>query len=223
MSARSSNSKGMPYVVKQEIRNLLAIHCRDNVMGEKSDGETTEGQNTLCEKVFHGSEGYSSVLDQFMDGKGVYEATFNALPLENNRAGNEMRSTGSMLELKSILHCELGARYVVFQDGFTHDQLALDNRGVALKGRAITEKATQGIANYKHTLYYWKQWVGPNNQLPSRLSLEDSLLFVRQKMFEKSRMRIWWRHIERKSRRNKRRQRTTKTRNKRRQRTTWKS
>jgi hypothetical protein len=48
----NSNSKGLPYAVKQEICNPLAIHCQNIVIGEKSDGDTSKGQNVLCEKVF---------------------------------------------------------------------------------------------------------------------------------------------------------------------------
>ena len=89
---RSSTGKALPYAIVQEIRNLLAIHCRELVMSGKSDGEGTEGQYHLCEKVFHGSDGYSSVLDTFLDGTGLYANVFNRTPIENNREGNEQRS-----------------------------------------------------------------------------------------------------------------------------------
>ena len=99
----------LPYPVMQEIRNLLAIHCREIVMVDKADGETSDGQKVLCEKVFHASAGYSSVLDLFMKGQGNYAACFIKTDIENNREGNERHAQlGQMMELKTILHCDNG-------------------------------------------------------------------------------------------------------------------
>jgi hypothetical protein len=182
----SNGGKLLPSAIRQDITNLLAIHCREIVMGEKSEGETTDGQHVLIEKVFHGSEGYASVLDMFMKVSGVYESAFLELPLENNREGNEHRN-GKMHELKSILHCELGSRFILHEGGFNRDALANDKKNTKVQGRRLTEKATVGIANYKHSLAFWKEWLGPNEQFPSGKGLEDGLLYVRQKMYVKLR------------------------------------
>jgi hypothetical protein len=189
--SRLSNAKTLPFAIKQEIRNLLAIHCGDIVMGEKSQGETSENQNNICVKVFHGSDGYSSILDLFMTAKGHYECAFNAIPIENNRAGNDHRDGKNMYELKEILHCEPSSRFIIFEDGFDRESIAQDKNG-KVKGRNITERARNGVANYKMALAYWKQWPGPNKQLPNGKSLEDGLLHVRKKMFVKiPTMRTW--------------------------------
>lgn len=76
-------------------------------METKADGIKKDGQDVLMGKVFHGSAGYASVIDAFMDGKGFYASLFQKLDLETNRTGNEHRTNGSMLELLPIFHlCE---------------------------------------------------------------------------------------------------------------------
>ena len=157
-------------------------------MEGKSEGEASDGQKQLCEKVFHGSEGYSAVLDMFMDGTGLYRDAFNRVPIENNREGNEQRSVDKdgnayMLELKSILTCDLSGRYIVHEDGFTRQSLAEDKKGGLIKGRNLADRALTGIANYKHTLKYYNDFCGPDRQLPSGKSVEDALFFCRRKMY----------------------------------------
>jgi hypothetical protein len=144
-------------------------------MGEKSEGETTGGQHVLIEKVFHGSEGYASVLDMFMKVSGVYEFAFIELPLENNQERNEHRN-GKIHEVKSILRCELGSHFILHEGGFNRDALANDKKNTKFQGCRLTEKATVGIANYKHSLAFWRELLGPNQQFPSGKSLEDGLL-----------------------------------------------
>ena len=75
--------------------------------GKAGDGEKQAGQELLMEKVLHGSEGYASNLDLFLEGKGVFEMAFVRHSLENNREGNELRKNGSMLELRELLHSRL--------------------------------------------------------------------------------------------------------------------
>jgi hypothetical protein len=52
----------LPDIVVQEIRNTLALHCRDIVMANKADGEKSDKQALLVGKCFHGTESHASVL-----------------------------------------------------------------------------------------------------------------------------------------------------------------
>ena len=94
----------LPDALSQELRNLLALHCREVLMSTKADGLKKEAQALVLEKVFHGSAGYSSVLDSLMEGKGYYASLFQKHDLEINRQGNEHRAAGVMLELLPIFH-----------------------------------------------------------------------------------------------------------------------
>jgi hypothetical protein len=77
-------------------------------MTDKASGLSIEEQKVLEEKTFHGSAGYSSYLDNTLDGKGPAASIFEHVPIENNRESNADRRTGYMLELKDILSCEEG-------------------------------------------------------------------------------------------------------------------
>jgi hypothetical protein len=92
----------------QEIRNLAAVLCREVCMVDKAQGETAAAQQTLIEKVFHGSAGYASVLTNILEGKGDFAFMFNRIPIENNREGNESRSGSHMLQLLDIFSCDQG-------------------------------------------------------------------------------------------------------------------
>lgn len=94
--------------ILQELRNVLALHCRDVLMSTKSDGLKSEAQANLLQKIFHGSAGYSSVLDALLQGKGYYAALYRKLELESNRPFNEERKDGMMLELLPIFHLNDG-------------------------------------------------------------------------------------------------------------------
>ena len=99
----------LPDIVVQEIRNTLAVHCREICMSNKADGEKTDKQMQLLYKCFHGTESHASVLDLFLTGRGLYAAAFDKVDLENNRAGNEDRAKagfGCMLMLRDLLHCD---------------------------------------------------------------------------------------------------------------------
>ena len=98
-----SNSN-VPDALQQELRNLVALHCREVLMSTKSDGLKKDAQVLVLEKVFHGSAGYSSALDAMLEGKGFYASLFQKLDLEINRAGNDSRKEGFMLELLPIFH-----------------------------------------------------------------------------------------------------------------------
>ena len=91
-----------------ESRNTLGAHARELVMRGRSEGATTEGQHAICEKVFHGSGGYASVLQLFLDGKGQYASMFDRVDIENGLEGNELRDGQSMLVLKPLFSCMPG-------------------------------------------------------------------------------------------------------------------
>jgi hypothetical protein len=92
----------------QEMRNLLAVICRETCMTDRASGEQVSVQQTLHEKVFHGSAGYASILTNFMEGKGDAASMFSRIPIENNREGNDERRAGYMLQLKDIFSCDEG-------------------------------------------------------------------------------------------------------------------
>lgn len=96
----------IPLTIIQEVRNLVAIHARELVMAGEDAARV--GQAVMQGKVFHGSEGYESVLSQFMKASGHYAACFDRVPIENFMEGNSQRSEGFALELKPILHCDQG-------------------------------------------------------------------------------------------------------------------
>ena len=103
--------KKLPEYILQELRNLAAVHCREMIFADRADGEDKEGQIVLLFKVFHGSAGYSSVVNTLIVGTGPYESVYFKLPIENNRAeGNENRDT-VMLQLVSLLSCDDGKNY----------------------------------------------------------------------------------------------------------------
>jgi len=101
----------LPDVVVQDIRNTLALHCREIVMKGKADGEKSNKQDQLFFKSYHGTEAHASVLDLFMHGNGLYTNAFEKAEIEPNRAGNDERAKGNglMLVLKDVLHCDPGA------------------------------------------------------------------------------------------------------------------
>lgn len=90
---------------------MVAVYCREMCFSDKAGGETKSGQHLLQEKVFHGSSGYASVLETLLEGKGAYASMFDCLPIQNNREGNEHRTSGFMLELKDIFTCDEGEQY----------------------------------------------------------------------------------------------------------------
>ncbi|CAB9518732.1 unknown protein [Seminavis robusta] len=170
-----------PDYLLQECRNALSVHCRDIVMTDKGSGEVTSGQQELQQKVFHGSAGYASALDTFIEGKGYYASLFDRTPIENNREGNQERQSGYMLELKDIASCNEAVKYVVYERGFTREALA-KNGEKELEGRNIGERAAVSLANYRLALKFHDEYC-PQGKLPSGKSLEDAVLYVRQKMY----------------------------------------
>jgi hypothetical protein len=99
-----------PDRIVQEVRNLVAVLCRETCMTDRASGESVAGQQTLQEKVFHGSTGYASLLDSCLSGKGPTESLYDHVPLQNNREGNDdsSRREGFMLQLKDIVTLEEG-------------------------------------------------------------------------------------------------------------------
>jgi hypothetical protein len=71
--------------------------------------------------------------------------------------------------------------YVVGERGFTREALAKQN-GETLKGRNIHERALVSIAMFKLAMKYHNEYC-PNGNLPSGTTIEDLMLYVRQKMF----------------------------------------
>ncbi|CAB9530662.1 unknown protein [Seminavis robusta] len=171
----------LPDALLQEVRNVLATECREMVMCEKATGENVAGQHNMMSKVFHGSAGYASVVDKLLDGKGPYASVFNKLPIENNREGNDERPSGHMLVMKDIVSCNEGAKYVAQERGFNKEAIT-KNGEKKLEGRNIGERAITSTANYKFALKYCDEYC-QDGKLPSGKSLDDMVLYVRQKMY----------------------------------------
>jgi hypothetical protein len=90
----------------QEFRNLVSVLCRETCMMDKASGESVGGQQTMQEKVFHGSTGYASLLTVCLSGKGNTESLYNRLPIENNREGNADRREPYMLQMRDVFTCD---------------------------------------------------------------------------------------------------------------------
>ncbi|CAB9505600.1 expressed unknown protein [Seminavis robusta] len=108
----------LPDALLQEIRNLVAVECKDVCMKDRAGGANSVQQEVFMQKVFHGSAGYASVLDKLTTGKGAYASLFDRVALENNRQGNEERSSGYMLVLKDIASCDEGERTSSIEIGY---------------------------------------------------------------------------------------------------------
>ena len=154
----------------------MALHSRDILMSSKADGIKSEGQMVLMEKVFHGSSGFSSVIDAMMEGKGFYGHLFQKVALEINRQGNEHRTNGFMLELLPMFHLHEGARFMVHDKGFTRKDLSVKKasatsgkQGELVAGRNLADKALTAIANYKLALKYHDD---PEWELAAMVSFE---------------------------------------------------
>ena len=118
-------ARPIPDALVQELRSLMAIHCREIVMTSKGDGLETAGQEELARKVFHGTEGYASILDAMMAGKGWYAPLFQRQELEVNRQNNEYRTDGFVMELLPMLHLNEELRYVLHDHGSTRKDLCM--------------------------------------------------------------------------------------------------
>ena len=171
----------IPDAITQELRNLIAVVCRELVFTKKFHGATTTSQIDLMEKAFHGSAGYASVLDEVLEGKGDYNSLFNELGMENNREGNSLRTNGKMLELKELFHRRTSERFIVHERDFVREVLA-NYRDAPLKGRNICDRACDVAANYKHALRFYNEFK-VNNDTPSGMKMEDMADFVLRKMF----------------------------------------
>jgi hypothetical protein len=80
-----------------------------------------------------------------------------------------------------VLPFTTGIAYVVGERGFIREALAKQS-GKLLKGRNIHDRAMVSIAMFKLAMKYHNEYC-PNGKLPSGTTIEDLMLFVRQKMF----------------------------------------
>lgn len=60
----------------QEIRTVVAMVCPEMVHVKKWAGATSKKQVDMMVKVFHGTEGHTSVLDELPLGKGAHTGLF---------------------------------------------------------------------------------------------------------------------------------------------------
>jgi len=57
----------------QELRNLVAVDCREFALQKKAEGATKLQQEQHIHKCFHGSNGYGSHLDLLLQGTPVLQ------------------------------------------------------------------------------------------------------------------------------------------------------
>jgi len=91
--------------IRQELRDVLALQCREPFMTKQAKGEDKEKQKQMHFEAFHCSESHISVLDLLSKGNGPCFAAFEKVPIEVNQAGNEAQALDRhVLELKECLH-----------------------------------------------------------------------------------------------------------------------
>ena len=173
-----------PDAVGQEVRNLIALQCRDALMVQRAQGAKEIQQESFMEKTFHGSEAHSSSLRTFLKGESPFELFFERVPISNNRPGNELcgDTNGMMLEVREIFHCDPAAVCCTQDDGLTFEFLA-KHQGKKLTGRNLIDRSLKVVKHYKFFLKYFKEYADANKDNPSGLKLEDMCLYVRQKTY----------------------------------------
>lgn len=167
---------------------MISIQCREVVMGTRGDGIVRKDQVALMEKVFHGeAESYASVADALLQGKGYFSDFYDKTEIEVNRPNNDLRLDGSMYSLKPEFHLNPEARHAVNDVGFTRTDIVSKRATVnapaeLLSGRNITDRGLTVCANFRLALKFFNEFA-PNGNLPSGKSIEDMLLYIRQKMY----------------------------------------
>lgn len=172
----------LPDYLLQELRNVLALHCREKCVEEYAEGEKEDAQQELCYKAFHGTDACASVVDLMLSANGPCFTAFEQVDIEVNRAGNE-KCEEFMLELKDILHCSPNARHCIHDPGFTRDAICKLKNDQPVSDRLLYEKALQVIANYKHALKYYNEHMDANGNSPSSTKLKDILDCVRKRIY----------------------------------------
>jgi len=177
------STMSLPDHVLQEVRNLLALHCREITMSKKAKGADTQKQEEMHFMSFHGTESHQSVLDHFLSGEGPCFAAFEKATIEVNRAGNDCRAKdGHVLELKPLLHRDPNGRLCVFDPGFAREAICNHKEGQLVTGRILCDKALQVVANYKHALKHHNSFVDATKNEPAGTTLEDMIDWVLRKM-----------------------------------------
>jgi len=175
---------GVPDAVGQEVRNLVALQCRNALMEQKAQGAKEIQQEAFMQKAFHGSEAHASSLKLFLNGENPFEMAFDRIPIVNNRQGNEFRGAtgGDMLELRDIFHCDPAACYCTQDEGLTFDVLS-SCKGKKLTGRNIIDRSLKVVKHYTFLLKYFKEYADANKDNPSGLKLEHMIAYVRPKVY----------------------------------------
>ena len=164
----------------------MSIEAHEVLYQTKSSKKSK--QAVVMDKVYHGSDGFSSIVDKMINGHGIFAAMFEKMDLENNREGNEYRKQGYMLELKPLFSLNSGARYAVHDPGFTREDLVnvkSSGKDTRVTGRNIEERSLAVCQNYRFCLKYYTEYVGGSagGKMPSGTGIEEMALFVRKKMY----------------------------------------
>ncbi|CAB9517845.1 unknown protein [Seminavis robusta] len=179
----------MPAYVMQELRNTVAVYCRELVMGNKDMKDSS--QEDMMYACYHGDTTRMSHVEGLTKGEEPFTEMFYKLELETNREGNEERAQAKvnyMLELKGTFHLILDKRIIVYENGFTEKSLCEDGKSGKVQkvsARNIYDKARFSIANYRIALVFYKEYSGTLEPgvNPSGQSFDDMILYVRRKMF----------------------------------------
>ncbi|CAB9523594.1 unknown protein [Seminavis robusta] len=176
----------MPAYVMQELRNTVAVYCRELVMGNKDMKDSS--QEDMMYSCYHGDTTRMSHVQALTKGEEPFTEMFYKLELETNREGNEERAQARvnyMLELKGTFHLILDKRIIVYENGFTEKSLSEDGKSAKVSARNIYDKARFSIANYRIALVFYKEYAGTMEPgvNPSGQNFDDMILFVHKKIF----------------------------------------
>jgi len=171
----------VPDTVVQEVRNLLAVVCRDACYKNLGRGAKIAEQEKFHEDNFHGSDECGCIVETFMEAKTPYSSAFENHALPNNRVGNEKRRD-QLFELRSLLHCDPAAFYCINNEGLDKEDITTV-KNTKLTGRNLYDRGAKACCHYKIFLKYFKAYASSRAGHPSGLVLEDMLMFVRQKVY----------------------------------------
>jgi hypothetical protein len=109
-------------------------------MRGKAGGAKVSQQHDLLEKVFHGTEIYTSLLDWLMNGQHLYDSCFYHHEIQNNCKGNDLCTNGDILKLIDTFNCCIGSNFMVHERSFTKKVIETA-KGSKIDGRNLDNHA----------------------------------------------------------------------------------
>jgi hypothetical protein len=174
---------------QKEIQRAIAVSAWDQITG-KDTMPATQLQLKLF-KLYHGDDDdpHSIALtSQCLGGVNQFAHLWERVELENNAAGNEQRSDGVNLVLKSGTLRSSSVRFVA-GTAFTMTSISASSQqdnACALDGRAIFSAKELVLKSLKKALAFAKMYCEKGDafpKLPSGKTEEDFDLFILKKMY----------------------------------------